>query len=830
MASTYVNNLRLNEMATGDASGTWGTTTNTNLELVGQALGYGTEGITTNANTHTSTVADGAADEARAMYIKYTGTLDSACTITIGPNTLKRVHIIENATSGSQNIIIKQGSGATVTIGNGNVSVVTLDGAGSGAAVLNAFTDLETAGTITVAGNLIASADATVGDDLSLVSDAAVLGFGADTDVTLTHVADTGLLLNSSRQLQFGDSGTYIHQSADGTLDLVADTEIEINATTIDMNGALNLSGNALVSGEVQTANIGYTDGDNAIVIADGGGITAANGITSTAASNTFGATSFNDADITNVGSIALDTIINDGTDITLDSGRNIIFDADGGDFTFKDGGTTQFQLQNSSGDVQLVNNTQDKDIKFMGDDGGSTITALTLDMSAAGAATFTGAITANAGVVVDNFTLDGNTLALSSGDFTLDVAGEIELDANGGKWLFKDDGTQIGRIENTSSNLIIKSSVNDKDIIFNGEDGGSNITALTLDMSAAGAATFNSTINTTGITAQTGGTGAIANVVNFNASGNGGSGRGTGILIGAPGSNSVVSVAKIAGLQETAASTANNASLAFQVAASDGTLTERMRITNTGAVSANVTRTSSSSATILTLKDNVTGGQTDGVYKAIRSESNGTSSVSEIRFIESDGTNNNTAIGFATAASAGAISEKMRIHPAGVVSFLSGIELGSGLDASASNTLDDYEEGTWTVVVEDSSGNDCGLSGETGHYTKIGNLVYVIFGFTVNSRSGVGNGIQVNGLPFDVENVTEGSGEPSGGYITFANNLASTDFGGFISTRANNSTTFMELKFTTAGAQTGIANNHLAASQMTDSTYMTGHCTYRTA
>ena len=313
MASTYVNDLRLNEMATGDASGTWGTTTNTNLELIGNALGYGTEAITTNANTHTSTVADGAADPARAMYIKYTGTLDSACTITIGPNTVKRVHIIENATSGSQTIIIKQGSGATVTIPNGGVSVVMLDGAGSGAAVINAFTDLNLAGTLTIAGAVTASTDVTVGDDLSLVSDAAVLGFGADTDVTLTHVADTGLLINSSRQLQFGDSGTYIHQSADGTLDLVADTEIEINATTIDMNGALNLSGNALVSGEVQTANIGYTDGDNAITIADGGGITAAAGITSTAAANTFGASSFNDANITNVGSIQLDSISGDG-------------------------------------------------------------------------------------------------------------------------------------------------------------------------------------------------------------------------------------------------------------------------------------------------------------------------------------------------------------------------------------------------------------------------------------------------------------------------------------------------------------------------------------
>ena len=342
MASTYVNNLRLNEMATGDASGTWGTTTNTNLELIGEALGYGTEAITTNADTHTSTVADGSSDAARAMYVKYTGTLDSTCTITIAPNTMKRVQIIENATSGSQSIIISQGSGANVTIPTGRVSVVYLDGAGSGAAVVNAFTDLDLAGTLNIAGAVAAATDMTVGDDLTLSSDAGVLGFGADTDVTLTHVADTGLLLNSTRQLQFGDSGTYIHQSADGVLDLVSDTEIEINATTIDINGAVDISGNALVSGEVQTANIGYTDGDNAITIADGGGITAANGITSTAAANTLGATSFNDADITNVGDIQLDSITGDGdtnTSITF-SGSDVITVATGGSTSFSAGAT----------------------------------------------------------------------------------------------------------------------------------------------------------------------------------------------------------------------------------------------------------------------------------------------------------------------------------------------------------------------------------------------------------------------------------------------------------------------------------------------------------
>ena len=77
MASTYVNDLRLEEIATGEQSGTWGNTTNTNLELIAEAFGFGTEAITTNADTHTTTVAEGVTYTGRALYIKYTGTLDS---------------------------------------------------------------------------------------------------------------------------------------------------------------------------------------------------------------------------------------------------------------------------------------------------------------------------------------------------------------------------------------------------------------------------------------------------------------------------------------------------------------------------------------------------------------------------------------------------------------------------------------------------------------------------------------------------------------------------------------------------------------------------------
>ena len=256
---TYVNNLRLLEITTGDESGTWGTKTNTNLELIADAFGSGTEAITTNADTHTTTIADGAADEGRALFLKYTGTLDSACTITIAPNTVNKLWFIENATSGSQNIIISQGSGANITIANGKVAAVYTDGAGSGAAVLDVFADLEISSTLTVAGNVTMSADATVGDDLTLLSDAAVLGFGADTDVTLTHVADTGLLLNSTMAIQFNDASQYINAPSNAILDINATDEIELNATLADVNANLDVSGTIVGASTIEGTTITAT-------------------------------------------------------------------------------------------------------------------------------------------------------------------------------------------------------------------------------------------------------------------------------------------------------------------------------------------------------------------------------------------------------------------------------------------------------------------------------------------------------------------------------------------------------------------------------------------
>ena len=162
MASTYVNNLRLEEITTGEKSGTWGSITNTNLELVGEALGYGTENLGSDANT-TITVADGATDAARSFYLKITSTsLSADRTVTLAPNTVSKVWIIENATTGGKAITIKQGTGATIDIPNGDVKAVATDGAGSGGAVYDLLVDLNIATKLTVKNPATSSSPATL--------------------------------------------------------------------------------------------------------------------------------------------------------------------------------------------------------------------------------------------------------------------------------------------------------------------------------------------------------------------------------------------------------------------------------------------------------------------------------------------------------------------------------------------------------------------------------------------------------------------------------------------------------------------------------------------
>jgi len=517
MASTYVNNLRLNELATGDASGTWGTVTNLNLELIGQALGIGTEGITTNANTHTSTIADGAADEARAMYIKYTGTLDSACTITIGPNTIKKVSVIENATSGSQNIIIKQGSGATVTIPNSRVAVVTLDGAGSGAAVLNAFTDLDLAGTLSIAGAVAAAAaltvgtDLTVGDDLTLESDAAVLGFGADTDVTLTHVADTGLLLNGTSVIQFNDSSQSIGAPSNAILDINATDEIELNATLCDVNANLDVSGTIVGASTLSATTI--TASTAFVPDASDG---AALGTTSLEFSDLFLADGAviglgDDQDVTFTHVADTGVLLNGASVIQFrDSAINIGSPANGDlDINADDEIELNSTLVDLNGNLDVSGTIV----------GASTLSATTgtfsgvlkTDDATNATSTTDGSLQTDGGLSVALDAVIGDDLFLlsdsavlnigadsdlkithdgtngdfeSAGNLVFDVAGDITLDAGGGDVNFADDGTGFAFIARSGNNAIFGNPVSDGKIFIQGSDGGTGQVYIEIDPS----------------------------------------------------------------------------------------------------------------------------------------------------------------------------------------------------------------------------------------------------------------------------------------------------------------------------------------------------------
>ena len=219
--------------------------------------------------------------------------------------------------------------------------------------------------------NTLTFGAATSGTDITITFD------GESNDGVLKWMEDEDyfefsddILVASTEKIQFRDTAIYINSSTDGQLDLVADTEIQIAATTIDINGNVDVSGTLTVAGALD----------------------------------------FGDANITNVGSLALDTITNDGTDITLDSSGDIILDAGGANITFKDDGTSILDIANNSSDVELTVSVADKNFAIKGTDGSSAITALDIDMALAGKATFSGDV-----VVTGDLTVSGDDITMAT-------------------------------------------------------------------------------------------------------------------------------------------------------------------------------------------------------------------------------------------------------------------------------------------------------------------------------------------------------------------------------------------------------------------------------
>ncbi len=426
MASSYTG-LGTELMTTGENAGTWGSTTNTNLQIIEQISGgYTAQSIAGSAQTTTLSVSDGSTGAVLAhRVIEFTGTITGNQIVTI-PLDVQQLYVIKNGTSGAYTVQFKYatGSGSSVTWGAsdkgtkliyaaadhatnpnlvdsniGGVGAVDLNGAtltldADGDTDITADTDDQidiriagaddfqftantftaqsgstiaaqalTATTITASGivktddttdatsttdgslqtdgGLSIAKDAVLGDDLKLLSDSAVLSFGADSDTTLTHTDGTGLTLNSTNKLTFQDTGTYVGSNADGDLDVVSD------GTAVD-----------------------------SINIESAGGI-------------------------------------------TLDAGTA------GSGVVYEDDGTEMARLYNSSSDVILETKVSDKDFSIKGNDGGSAITALSLDMSAAGAATFNDKVIATELDISGNMDIDG-----TSNLDAVDIDGAVQVDA----------------------------------------------------------------------------------------------------------------------------------------------------------------------------------------------------------------------------------------------------------------------------------------------------------------------------------------------------------------------------------------------------------------
>ena len=263
MASTYTTGFSLEKIGSGEQSGAWGDTTNHNLDIVDRLASYKAVAITTNADTHTLTVREaspgsGTENLQDGMYrvIKFTGALDSNCTVTIAPNTAPAYFIMNNGTtdsgsSGPYSLIFTQGSGANITVENGKSAVIYCDGAGSGAAVVDAVSNLALAtvtasGDITVSGTFNALGDTAASDKAAVGYTSAegliLTGQGSTNDVTIKNDADTDVITIAT-------GGT--------SVDIVGD----VTASTVNADGDTSAGDNAAM---------GYTAAEGLILTGQG--------------------------------------------------------------------------------------------------------------------------------------------------------------------------------------------------------------------------------------------------------------------------------------------------------------------------------------------------------------------------------------------------------------------------------------------------------------------------------------------------------------------------------------------------------------------------------
>ena len=377
--------------------------------------------------------------------------------------------------------------------------------------------------------------------------------------------------------------------------------------------------------------------------------------------------------------------------------------------------------------------------------------------------------MTANAGVVVDNFTLDGTTLALSSGNLTIDsVAGDIILDAHGHDYILKTaTSAELAVLgDNTSGDFFIRVGSQDKDMSFMGNDGGAAITALTLDMSDAGAATFN-----------------------------------TGATFGG--------------------------NVSFPDGAANLPSVTNNGDTNTGMYFPSSDRLGFSTAGVerLVLNAGHMGMETDGAYFQVAGSSNNFWAIGSTGGNNAPGTAS-TTLGF-HHYNGSAWNNEVEFDASGNITLDGNLVVasGKGIDFSASqgggvttSLLNNYETGTWTPAFQGSTSNPTvGYAAQNGVYQIIGDYITVYYKLQVSSISGGGGNLLVGGLPVVGHDDTDETNGPISLVLGLGNQT------GFSCGQNDGGGTFLIInKNNTNGAHT--------VADVSGGTYLRGMVSYRIA
>jgi len=350
MPSTYTTNLGIEKIATGEQSGTWGTTTNTNLDIIDEAVNGILSVTLSSAGSSGSPTAlpitDGSSSTGRNKFIEFTdgGDLGGTAFVQLTPNDAEKIVHMRNSLSGSRAVIVFQGtynSSNDFQIENGKDVLLKFSGSGSGATVTDVFTDLAatklsvtgniTGSDITASGTLNVTGDTSSGDDAAIGFTSAegliLTGQGSTNDVTIKNDADADVLV------------------------------IPTGTTNVDIVG-------------VATASTFEPDGDTSAGDNAAIGFTSAEGLILTGQGSSTDVTIKNDADAT-VASIATGTTVftmNDDVTVvgravgsTITAENDAVYDlALGNNFTTTTAGTVTVTFSNKaagqSGCIKFVN------------------------------------------------------------------------------------------------------------------------------------------------------------------------------------------------------------------------------------------------------------------------------------------------------------------------------------------------------------------------------------------------------------------------------------------------------------------------------------------